>query len=271
MRRAAVVQFCAADDLQVNLQAAEHWVRAAISAGADFVALPENFSLIAERDEAYLAAPLDEETHPALPLFRQIAREHRVSILLGSLTIRVDESHVQNRSFLIDADGDIVARYNKLHLFDVDLANGEGYRESRVVAPGEQAVVADASGTKIGMSICYDLRFPQLYRAMAQSGALVLTAPAAFTQTTGQAHWHTLVKARAIENACFVIAPNQCGVRYFGRATYGHSLIVDPWGEVLVDAGTEPGFRVADIDLREVSRVRAMVPSLRHDRLFQGP
>lgn len=271
MMRVAVVQFCAEDDLAANLSVAEKWARAAIADGAQFIALPENFSLIEQTDERYLERSVEESAHPALQVFGKLAREHAVSILLGSLTVQADRHHVHNRSLLLDPTGEVVARYNKIHLFDVQLADGEGYRESNVVAPGEEAVVAALGEAQIGMSICYDLRFPYLYRALAQSGASVITAPAAFTQTTGEAHWHTLVRARAIETGCFVIAPNQCGVRHWGRATYGHSLIVDPWGRVLVDAGPEPGYHVVTIDLGEVNRARSMVPSLQHDRTFTGP
>ena len=267
--RVGVVQFCAADDQTANLEQAVKFTRAALEAGAQVVALPENFSQLEQDDQGYLAHCGTEAMHPALPIFSELAKSYAAHILLGSVTVKTQGGRVNNRSLLIDQKGDVIARYNKIHLFDVDLPDDEGYRESRVVEPGTEAVVVDIAGITAGLSICYDLRFPALYRALAQAGATILFAPAAFTQVTGEAHWHTLIRTRAIENGCYVIAPNQCGVRPWGRATYGHSLVVDPWGRVLLDAGPDPGFSVIDIDLAEVARVRAMVPSLKHDRPFQ--
>ena len=267
--RVGVVQFCAADDQTANLEQAVKFTRAALEAGAQVVALPENFSQLEQDDQGYLTRCGIEAMHPALPIFSELAKSYAAHILLGSVTVKTQGGRVNNRSLLIDQKGDVIARYNKIHLFDVDLPDDEGYRESRVVEPGTEAVVVDIAGITAGLSICYDLRFPALYRALAQAGATILFAPAAFTQVTGEAHWHTLIRTRAIENGCYVIAPNQCGVRPWGRATYGHSLVVDPWGRVLLDAGPDPGFSVIDIDLAEVARVRAMVPSLKHDRPFQ--
>jgi predicted amidohydrolase len=194
-----------------------------------------------------------------------------VWLLIGSLAIKVSDTKTANRSFLIDPKGRIAARYNKIHLFDVDLPSGETYRESNTVAGGGRAVLADLPWGKIGLTICYDLRFPQLYRALAQKGAFLLTVPSAFTETTGKAHWHVLLRARAIENGAFVIAPAQGGIHANGRATYGHSLIVAPWGEILAEAGTEPGIIVADIDPARVADARGRVPNLRHDRPFEQP
>ena len=267
--RVGVVQFCAADDQSENIRQAVELTRGALDDGAEIVALPENFSQLEQDDLGYLARCGDESTHPALPIFSKLASAHSAYILLGSVTVKTPSGRVNNRSLLIDPQGHVAARYNKIHLFDVDLPDDEGYMESRVVEPGIEAVLADLGGVTVGLSICYDLRFPALYRALAQAGATVLFAPAAFTQTTGESHWHTLIRTRAIENGCFVIAPNQCGVRPWGRATYGHSLVVDPWGRVLLDAGPDPCFGVIEIDLAEVARVRAMVPSLKHDRSFQ--
>ena len=183
-----------------------------------------------------------------MPAFRALAEELGIWLLIGSLAIKVSDTKTANRSFLIDPKGAIAARYDKIHLFDVDLPSGENYRESNTVAGGDRAVTADLPWGKIGMSVCYDLRFPQLYRALAQAGAFLLTVPSAFTETTGKAHWHVLLRARAIENGAFVIAPAQGGTHADGRKTYGHSLIVAPWGEVLAEAGTDPGVIVADID-----------------------
>jgi predicted amidohydrolase len=192
-------------------------------------------------------------------------------LLLGSLAIKAGPGKVTNRSYLVDAAGEIAARYDKLHLFDVDLADGERYRESAAVAPGSNAVVAPTPWATLGLSICYDLRFPYLYRALAQAGAQILTVPAAFARTTGQAHWHVLLRARAIETGCYVLAPCQCGTHGGGRPTYGHSLIVDPWGRILADGGDEPGIVTATLDLAEVAKARAMIPALQHDRAIAGP
>ncbi len=176
---------------------------------------------------------------------------------------------VWNRSYLVDAEGEIRARYDKIHLFDVDLAGGEGYRESVVIAPGDAAVIAETPFGGVGLSVCYDLRFPQLYRALAKTGASILLVPAAFTRTTGKAHWHVLLRAWAIETGCFVVAASQCGEAPDGRlARYGHSLVVGPWGEVLADAGEGPGAVTASLDLAQVEQARGAIPALRHDRAF---
>lgn len=264
--RVSVVQNSAADDVRANIDFAAARCREAAAAGAELIALPENFSLLHQSDDRYLSDGYEESTHPALTAFAELAAELGVWILLGSLTVKCDGDRVNNRSLLLDADGHVVARYNKVHLFDVSLKNGERYEESRTVAPGTELVVADTPWGRLGLTVCYDLRFPYLYRRLAKLGADIIAAPAAFTQTTGEAHWHTLVRARAIETGCFLVAPDQCGVRPWGRATYGHSLIVDPWGRVLADAGVKAGIASADLDLSEVARVRRMIPALEHDR-----
>jgi predicted amidohydrolase len=201
-----------------------------------------------------------------------MAREHAVWLAIGTLGVRAPDGRIWNRSYLVDPNGAIRARYDKIYLFDVDLAGGETYRESATIAPGEQAVVAETPFGGVGLSICYDLRFPQLYRALAKADARILMVPAAFTRTTGRAHWHVLLRARAIETGCFVLAASQCGEAPDGRlARYGHSLIVSPWGEVLADAGAEPGFVTASLDLGEVDAARRAIPALRHDRIFTLP
>ncbi len=193
-------------------------------------------------------------------------------VLIGSLSIRdAGSDKIANRSFLIDAGGGIVARYDKIHLFDVNLRTDEWYRESDNVSPGANAVIAPSPWGLIGLSVCYDMRFPQLYRQLAQAGAALITIPAAFTRTTGRAHWHVLLRARAIETGCFILAPAQCGEHAQGRQTYGHSLIVDPWGQVLADGGEEEGIILAEIDTALVAKARARVPSLDHDRDFAAP
>jgi predicted amidohydrolase len=188
---------------------------------------------------------------------------------IGSLAIRISPDRAANRSFLIDPKGDILARYDKIHMFDVDLAGGESYRESRNYRPGELAVLADLPWGRLGLTVCYDLRFPALYRALAEAGATMLAIPSAFTKQTGEAHWHVLIRSRAIENGCFVFAAAQGGRHENGRDTFGHSLIVDPWGRTIAEGGTEPGVIVAEINPAEVVNARARIPSLQHGRRFE--
>ena len=207
----------------------------------------------------------------AMARFSALARELDAWILLGSIAVTTDDGRLANRSVMFDPSGAVVARYDKVHLFDVDLAGGESYRESATIAPGERAVLADLPWGKLGLTICYDLRFPQLYRALAQAGADFLSVPAAFTKTTGEAHWHILLRARAIESGCFVLAPCQTGAHAGGGACYGHSLVVDPWGRVIADGGEETGIVTAEIDPAEVAKARAMIPALQHDRPFAAP
>jgi len=269
--RAACVQLRSTDDVAENIRDTVRWVREAAARGAAFIATPENTTLMAPDGGAKLAHSFDEAHDPALPVFSALARELKVWILIGSLAIKVSDTKTANRSFLFAPDGSIAARYSKIHLFDVQLASGETYRESNTVAGGDTAVVADTTMGKVGLSICYDLRFPQLYRKLAQKGAFLFTVPSAFTVPTGSAHWHVLLRARAIENGAFVIAPAQGGTHANGRKTYGHSLIVSPWGEILAEAGTEPGVIIADIDPALAADARAKVPNLQHDRDFIGP
>ena len=273
MIRAACVQLCASDDVAANVRAASALIRAAHGEGATFIATPENTALMAPDAGAKLAKTFAEDADPALPVFRGLAAELGIWLLIGSLAIKVSETKTANRSFLIAPDGAIATHYDKIHLYDVDLAGGECYRESSTVAGGHEAVIADLPFGRIGLTVCYDLRFPQLYRDLAQAGAFLLTVPAAFTATTGQAHWHVLLRARAIENGAFVLAPAQTGMHPGGRATFGHSLIVSPWGEILAEAGEVPGVILADIDPAAAAAARAQIPSLRHDRAFalRGP
>jgi len=269
--RAACVQLRSSDDVAENIAAASALIREAHGRGAEFIATPENTTLMAPDGGAKLERSFPEQTDPALPAFRALAEELGAWLLIGSLAIKVSESKTANRSLLIDPKGAIAARYDKIHLFDVDLPSGETYRESNTVAGGNRAVIADLPWGKIGLSVCYDLRFPQLYRALAQAGAFMLSVPSAFTETTGKAHWHSLLRARAIENGAFVIAPAQGGTHANGRNTYGHSLIVSPWGEVLAEVGTDPGVIVADIDPALCADARARISNLKHDRPFEAP
>jgi predicted amidohydrolase len=266
--KVACVQNCAGTETEPNLKDCAELVREAAGRGAAFILLPEYFTGLDIQGHILIPEAFAETDHPALPLFAGLAQEHRAWILLGSLAITLEGGAIANRSYLLDPDGAIAARYDKVHLFDVDLAGGESYRESETIAPGACATVADLPWGRVGLSICYDLRFAQLYRALAKAGADFLTVPAAFTKTTGQAHWHVLLRARAIETGCFVFAPCQFGVHAGDRATYGHSLIIDPWGQVLADGGEGRGVAVAEVDPAAVARARAMIPALQHDRAF---
>lgn len=254
-----------------NLDQAGMLIRQAAKAGAQLIMTPENTSIIEPNKALAVEKGLPEGSHPGLPFFSALAKELGVWLLIGSMAIKLDSGKLANRSFLFGPDGRVQARYDKVHMFDVDLANGETYRESATMQAGESAVVAETPWGGLGLTICYDVRFAYLHRALAQAGASFLTVPAAFTVPTGEAHWHVLLRARAIETGCFVFAPAQCGTHAEGRKTYGHSLIVAPWGEILADAGREPGFIVAEIDTAKVQAARAMVPALRHDRQFSPP
>src|SRR3954470_21945022 len=254
-----------------NLDAAGALIRQAAADGAQFIFTPENTSIIEPNRELALAKSFIEAEHPGLPYFSQLAGELGVWLLIGSMPIRVEPERLANRSFLIDDRGRVIAHYDKIHLFDVDLPNGEVYRESERIRPGSQAVLAPTPWGGLGMTVCYDLRFPQLYRDLAHAGAAIISIPAAFTVPTGKAHWHVLLRARAIETGAFVFAPAQCGEHAGGRRTYGHSVIVAPWGEILAEAGEEPGTIIADIDFTAVEQARGQVPSLKHDRDYARP
>lgn len=266
----ACVQNCATPDMEANLERCEGWTRKAAAAGAGLICLPEYFAALDLKGEMLLGQPFVEDEHPALARFAALAAELRVSLLLGSLAVTIPgQARFVNRALFVDSAGNIRARYDKIHMFDVALANGESYRESATVAPGDTAVLADTDWGPLGLSICYDLRFPALYRDLALAGARMLAVPAAFTRTTGAAHWHVLLRARAIETGSFVFAPCQHGSHAGDRACYGHSLIIDPWGRILAEgAADESGFILAEIDLAESDRVRAMIPSLAHGRPF---
>ena len=269
--RVACVQNCAGTETAANLEDCAELVRGAAAEGARLICLPEYFTGLDLKGALLLPEAFAEEAHPALPRFGELARELEAWLLLGSVAIEAGPQGVFNRSYLLDPQGEVAARYDKVHLFDVDLAGGESYRESATIAPGDAAVVADLPWGRIGLSVCYDLRFAQLYRALAHAGAIFLTVPAAFTKTTGEAHWHVLLRARAIETGCYVFAPCQYGLHAGDRATYGHSLIVDPWGRVIADGGEDRGFVTAEVDPEEVAKARRMIPALQHDRPFSPP
>jgi deaminated glutathione amidase len=268
---AACVQMTSEREFEPNIRAAGDLIRRARDAGADLIMTPEITGMFEPKRERHLAKATDEAANPALAAFRDLAHETGAWLLLGSTPIKIEAERLANRSFLLAPDGAVAARYDKIHMFDVDLKNGESYRESALYRPGEAAVLAALPWGTLGMTVCYDLRFPYLYRALAQAGADFLSIPAAFTVPTGKAHWHVLQRARAIENGCFVFAPAQWGEHAEGRKTFGHSLIVDPWGEVLADAGEGVGFVTAEIDTAKIAEARRMVPALRHDRAVPAP
>ncbi len=267
----ACVQNSAIDDVDHNIRDTSELVRNAVGDGADFVCLPEYFTCLEKTDSLYIERGYRESEHPALENFRKLSLELKSWILLGSVAVKIGDEKVANRSYLLNSSGEVVQTYDKIHLFDVALKRGESYKESTTVAPGNRACLAKLPWGRLGFSVCYDVRFPQLYRRLAQAGADFISIPAAFTATTGAAHWHVLVRARAIETGCYVFAPGQYGKRPWGRRTYGHSLIVDPWGEVLADAGEERGIVLAEIDPAKVAEARGMIPSLFHDREIMEP
>jgi len=268
---AGLVQLTSGDEVAANIVMAEALIRDAAAAGAHLICTPEMTSLMEPRTAELFAKARAETDDPALARLRTVAAELGRHLLIGSLPIKTGADKVANRSYLIGPDGAILARYDKIHLFDVDLPNGESHRESKNYGPGGAAVTADLPFTRLGMTVCYDLRFAALYRALAKAGALVMTVPAAFTRVTGEAHWHILLRARAIECGAFILAPGQCGTHPSGRQTFGHSLIVAPWGEVLADGGTAPGIVTAHIDPQVALDVRGRIPALKHDRPFTPP
>ena len=270
----ACVQLCSGTDIAANLRLATEFIREARADGARYVLTPENTAIMEEDKERlrHVVSTMKEDV--AVRHFSEVARKYELFLHIGSLALRTGvpgEKRLVNRSILFDPSGKVVAWYDKIHLFDVELAEGERYRESDYIRPGEQAVVSNVTGVRLGFSICYDVRFPALYRALAHAGAQMLAIPAAFTVPTGRAHWHVLTRARAIENGAYVVAAAQGGLHESGRMTFGHSLIVSPWGEVLAEAREEPGVIRAVVDTGEVAQVRRRIPVLRHERHFRKP
>ncbi len=268
---AACIQTTATPDLQHDIGVLTSLIRQAAGEGASFVATPEYCAGLDTRDGKMFPVAHEEADHPVLPVMQALARDLGISLLIGSVGVKAPDGRIFNRSFMLDPQGRIAARYDKIHLFDIDLGHGRAYRESATIAAGAEGVIAPCAEAMIGLSICYDIRFPHLYRAYAQAGAEILAAPAAFTKVTGEAHWHVLQRARAIENGAYVISPGQCGTLSGGAECFGHSLIVDPWGRVLADGGEKPGIVMAEIDLERVKATRRRIPALRHDRAFAAP
>jgi deaminated glutathione amidase len=266
--RLALVQMNAGPTMQDNLCILATRLDEAAAQGAELVALPENAALMVQGRAHIMQGAFAQESHPGVQALRAMAARHGLWLLVGSLACLLPDGGAANRSFVMRPDGSLAGFYDKIHMFDADLPGGESYHESATFRPGTQAAIIETPWGGLGLSICYDVRFPQLYRALAQAGARMIAVPAAFTVPTGQAHWHALLRARAIETGCFVLAPAQTGVHEGGRSTYGHSLVVGPWGQVILDAGETAGIYLTDLDLAEVERVRAMLPSLAHDRPF---
>ena len=266
--KAACVQNSATHDVENDIVVLSRLIRDAAGQGAAFVATPEYCAGLDSRDGLLYPVAPHERDHPVLPAMSALAQDLRIWLLIGSIGVKAEDGRINNRSYMIDPMGGIAARYDKIHMFDVDLGPGKVYRESATIAPGARAVISPCVEGSIGLSICYDLRFAALYRAYGQAGAEMLATPAAFTRMTGEAHWHVLQRARAIENGAYVIAPCQYGTLSGGSQCYGHSLIVDPWGRVLADGGEDEGVIVAEIDLEQVRLTRSRIPSLKHDRAF---
>jgi predicted amidohydrolase len=275
--RAALLQITSSDDPAENLETVRGMLGDAVAKGAGFVLTPEVTNCLSTSRTHQKAVLCHEEDDPTLAALRDEAAKHGIWLLIGSLGVKTHDAdgRFANRQFLISPDGEVTARYDKIHMFDVEVTPEETYRESDGYRPGTRAVVADTPFAKVGMTICYDVRFPHLHRALAKGGAQILTVPAAFSHVTGAAHWHALLQARAIETGCYVLAPAQTGThkasRGAARRTYGHSLIVAPWGEILADAGTDPGIVYVDLDMGKVAQARKRVPALTHDREFDGP
>ena len=275
--RAALLQLTSSDDPVENLASVRARMQEAAADGAEVILTPEVTNCVSTSRSHQRAVLHHEQDDPTLSALRAEAERLGVWLLVGSLALKTGDAdgRFANRSFLIGADGAIRARYDKIHMFDVDVSPEETYRESDGFRPGTRATLADTPWGKVGLSICYDIRFPHLYRRLAQAGADILTVPAAFSHVTGAAHWQSLLRARAIETGCFVLAPAQTGThrasRGQARRTHGHSLVIGPWGEVLADCGTEAGVITVDLDPSEVAQARRRVPSLRHDRDFDGP
>jgi predicted amidohydrolase len=275
--KAALLQLCSSDDPAENLETVRGMLREAARRGAEIALTPEVTNCVSSSRARQQAVLSQEAEDPTLAGLREEARALGLWLLIGSLALKTGDKdgRFANRSFLIGPDGAVVARYDKIHMFDVEVTEAETYRESAGYRPGEEAVLAETPWGRLGLTVCYDIRFPYLYRALAKAGAEMLTIPAAFSPVTGEAHWEVLLRARAIETGAWVLAPAQSGEHRLSegkpRRTWGHSMAVAPWGEVVLDAGTEPGVFMVDVDMGRVAEARRRVPSLTHDRPFRGP
>lgn len=269
--KAACVQINSQNDMQANLEKSMEMIRQAADKGADLITLPENVAFMGANYDELKANSYTADEHPAIAAFQAIAIDTKKWLLVGSVAVKIEgQDKLVNRSFLINDKGQVFANYDKIHMYDASVKGGETHRESDRFLSGENAVMAQTPFGMLAMTICYDLRFPYLYRTLAQQGAEILAVPSSFTKFTGEAHWHTLLRARAIENGCYVIAPAQTGNHPAGRKTYGHSLIIDPWGEIIAEAGEKEEVIIAEIDLSMIEEVRTQIASLYHDREFGG-
>ena len=268
--RAACIQLRSTPNIAPNIDMASTLIRAAANQGATFIATPEMTNILDIRPDQARSRTCVEANDACLNALSDLARRLNITLLIGSLAVALpSDDRFANRSYIIGPDGEIQARYDKIHMFDVEIGDGQTYRESKSYRSGRTATIADTPIGRVGMTICYDVRFPHLYRLLGQAGAEIITIPAAFTRVTGEAHWYVLVRARAIETGCYVLAPAQGGNHEDGRETFGHSLIVSPWGEILAEANhVEPGYIIADLDLNQVAEARARVPALYNDQNF---
>ena len=269
--RIACLQMNSGNGFTANMTTFSAMAREAAGRGAEFILSPEYFLMMDGTGRVMREAALDEQGEPAISALTALARELEVWLLAGSLTLRSEDERMYNRSVLVSAKGRVVATYDKIHMFDVTLPDGKVIRESSAYRPGERAVVAPTPWGNLGMTVCYDLRFPGLFRTLAQAGAEFMSVPSSFQRQTGRAHWHALLRARAIENECFILAPAMCGDHPGNRQSYGHTLVVDPWGEIIAEGGESPEIVYAEIEPRRVAKVRGMIPSLDHDRPFAPP
>jgi len=275
--KVGLIQFSASDQPKDNLETVMQMVRDANAQGAQFILTPEATNCISTDQNHQRRVFYHQNDDPSLKAYQKIAAELGIYLMIGSLALLSDDpdGRFANRCFMIGPGGNIVAQYDKIHMFDVALSKSETYQESKGYRPGDKAVLADCDFGNVGLTICYDLRFPHLFRALAQAGAKIITVPAAFSPVSGEAHWHVLLRARAIETGCYILAPAQTGTHSATigkqRQTYGHSLVVAPWGEIIVDAATQAGITIVEIDLEQVETTRRRVPSLQHDRKYQNP
>ena len=269
--RIACIQTNSSPNPEENIAIVSVLIREACAAGAELITTPEVVGMLEPDRIAALSKAQSEEKHQVLSAFQELALELGIWLLIGSISIKVSDTKLSNRSFLINPNGEVIARYSKIHMFDVKVGDGHQYLESKTYEPGSKAVIAETPWGLMGLTICYDIRFPNLFRDLAKAGAKVIFSPAAFTRVTGEAHWHVLQRARAIENGCYIVSPAQVGTHANNRKTFGHSLIVNPWGEVLADGGTETGFIVSELDLGAVDICRSKVPSLYNDQAYLKP
>ena len=266
--KVACIQTNSKSDPNINIREVSSLIRAARSNGAELITTPEVVGMLEPNREKALNKAQPENYHDVLREFRALSRDLAIWLLIGSISIKLSNGKLANRSFLINPDGQIIARYTKIHMFDVEVNDGSIYRESATYQPGTSACLARTPWGLVGLTVCYDIRFPALYRDLAKAGAKIIFIPSAFTEVTGEAHWHILQRARAIENGCFIVSAAQTGMHEQNRKTFGHSIIVDPWGNILADADKDVGFITADLDLNLVDEVRKKIPSLTHDREY---